>query len=157
MEQLVIILALYFFFYQISGLATTNILRLTAGSTLPVLSSECRCDNCGARITPLMQMPIFSYLACGGRCRSCGIEIPAGQLRLEIAVFAGMSLIATIFRYSLAGVSLSFGYYEVVRIIVLRRLGRRERDFAKQYAIALLAMIPHYLLTLFVALLYRIL
>ena len=144
-----IIACLYFYFYQISGLATTNILRLTACGTLPVLSSECRCDNCGAKITPLMQMPIFSYLATRGRCRSCGIQLPKDQLLLELVVFLGMSLICTLSGYSYAGTAWAFGYYELVRIAVIAIKGKRKAGFARQYAIALAAMVPYWLLTLF--------
>ena len=149
-----LVFCLYFYFYQISGLATTNILRLTAWGTLPVLSSECRCDNCGTRITPLMQMPIFSYLYSRGRCRSCGIRLPLFQLFLELTVFLGMSLISTLFRYSYAGTAWAFLYYEVIRLLVIAIKGRRKQDFFRQFAIAVTAMIPYWLLTLFLNYLY---
>ena len=149
-----LVFCLYFYFYQISGLATTNILRLTAWGTLPVLSSECRCDNCGTRITPLMQMPIFSYLYSRGRCRSCGIRLPLFQLFLELTVFLGMSLISTLFRYSYAGTAWAFLYYEVIRLLVIAIKGKRKQDFFRQFAIAVTAMIPYWLLTLFLNYLY---
>lgn len=154
-KKLLIVVCLYFYCYHISGLATTNILRLTKGSTLPILSSQCRCDNCGTKITALMQMPIFSYLYCRGRCRTCGIKLPMDQLLLEITIFLGMSLILTVFGFSCTAVTLSFVYYELVRILVILRSGRRERDFAKQYPVAVLSMLPPYLLTLFLGCLYQ--
>lgn len=155
-KKLLIAAGLYFYCYHISGLATTNILRLTRGASLPVLSGQCRCDNCGARITPLMQMPIFSYLLCRGRCRGCGIQLPLDQLLLEFAVFLGMGLILTVFRFSYVAVTLAFLYYELVRILVILRSGRRQSDFAKQYLTAVLSMLPPYALTLFLSCLYQI-
>lgn len=155
-EKFFIAFCLYFYFYHISGLATTNILRLTAGATLPVLSSQCRCDNCGMKITFLLQMPIISYLACQGRCRSCGIKLPQDQLLLELSIFLGMSLITSIIGFTFSSVTMSFLYYELIRILVIAVNGKRKTGFVKQYLIAVLSMIPVYLLTQFLICLYHI-
>lgn len=154
-EKSLVVICIYFYCYHISGLATTNILRLTSGYSLPVLSSQCHCDNCGAKITVLMQMPIFSYLICRGRCRSCGIKLPFNQLLLELSIFSGMSLIITLFHFSFTAVTLSYLYYELVRILVVIYLGRRKTAFAKQYLTAVLSMLLPYLLTQFLSFLYQ--
>lgn len=155
-QKLLIVACLYFYCYHISGLSTTNILRLTNGATLPILSGQCRCDNCGARITALMQMPIFSYIFCRGRCRSCGSKLPLDQLLLEFSIFLGMSLIVTCFRFTFTAVTLSFLYYELIRILAIIRNGRRQTNFAKQYLVAVLSMLPPYVLSLFLSCLYQI-
>ena len=156
-DRIILISALFLIYFHISGLATTNMLRLTAGNRLPVLASKCTCDSCGAAIAPLLQLPIVSYLLCRGRCRSCGAQIPRFPLLLEMAVLLGMFGITLLLGCSFLGVSVSFLYYEAVRIATVARLGKRESQFRKQYAIAVVAMVPFYAMTLFVALLYKIL
>ena len=155
MDQLIIIVAFFFVYFHISGLATTNILRLTKGNTLPVLASKCVCDNCGAPIKPFYQLPIISYILCKGKCRNCKVKIPVGALLLEVVILVGMFAISGVFRFSFVGVSLSFVYYEVVRVLLVLKNGTRKDNFVKQYVIAMLAMIPFYLMTMFVAMIYK--
>lgn len=156
MSKLIVILALFYMYYHIGGLATTNILRLTAGNTLPVLSSKCVCDSCGAKIGVLDQFPIVSYIACGGKCRNCQVPIPIYPLLLEVAVFLGMAVITSLFQMSCMGVICSFLYYEVVRLVVIVIRGRREEQFAKQYVIAVAIMFTYWLPTLWAAFLYTL-
>lgn len=154
MEQSVIILAFFFIYYNVCGLSTTNILRLTYGNESPVLASKCVCDRCGTPITPYYQLPIISFILCKGMCRKCKAKIPVESLCLEIAVLVGMFAISALLSFSCVGVVLSFVYYEVVRIILIVKCRKRNSDFVKQYIIAVLAMLPHLLTTLFVALIY---
>lgn len=153
-DHIIIIAAFFLIYFNISGLATTNILRLTKGNVLPILSSKCNCENCGTRISPFLQLPIISFIICRGRCKSCNTKLPISALFLEISVLVGMLAISYILSFSFLGVSLSFLYYEVVRIYVVITQGRRQKDFSKQYVIAVLSMIPFYIVTLFVSLLY---
>lgn len=155
-DQQIISLALCYIYFHISGLATTNILRLTAGCKTPVLASKCRCDSCGATIPPHLQLPIVSYIMCKGKCRNCGARIPLFPLLLELSILIGMFTVTMLFRASFLAVSLSFTFYELARIATIMYLGRRTEQFAKQYVIAVLAMLPFYGLTLFVALLYSL-
>ncbi len=156
MERGILIAAFLIFYWNISGLATTNMLRLTKGNRKPVLSNECTCDSCGAKIPPFFQLPILSYIVCGGRCRSCHTKIPVYPLILEISVMAGMFAVAALAGFTAMGVLASFLYYELVRIAVVAKLGRREEGFARQYVIAVLSMLPFCLILLFVSLLYQI-
>ena len=148
-EKGILIGSICLMYYIISGLATTNILRLTAGNYLPVLSSRCVCDVCGMTITPLLQMPIFSFLVCKGKCRKCGTQIPVFPLFLEVTIFIGMSLISALFGFTPIGIGFSFLFYELIRILTILHLGKREFGFRKQYIIALIAMLPCFLLVLF--------
>lgn len=155
-DKMIATVALFYMYYHIGGLATTNILRLTKGNTSPVLSSRCVCDNCGMKISVIDQFPVTSYIFCKGRCRHCGVKIPLFPLCLELTVMLGMMVITALFRISGLGVTVSFAYYEIVRIVTIRILGPREQDFARQYVIAVLMMFVYWLLALFVALIYRI-
>ena len=155
MDQIIIITVFFFVYFHISGLATTNMLRLTRGNTLPVLASKCVCDKCGAPIKPFYQLPIISFILCKGKCRNCKTEIPLNGLILEIVTLVGMFIVSCVFSFSFVGVTLSFAYYEVVRILSILKNGKKESGFLKQYIIAVLAMIPFYLMAMFVALVYK--
>lgn len=148
--------ALFLIYFHISGLATTNILRLTTGNTTPVLASKCYCDSCGASIPSYLQLPIVSYIVCKGKCKNCGIKIPVFPLLLELTVLSGMFVITILMKCTFLAVSLSFLFYELVRIVTVVLLGKRTEQFAKQYLIAVLSMLPFYILTLFVALIYSL-
>ncbi len=151
-ERIIIYISLFFIYFHIGGLSTTNILRLTKGNSSSILSSKCVCDNCGSKISPFLQLPVLSFIICRGRCKSCGNKIPIFPLLLELIVMLGMSLISFVFNVSVLGITASYLYYEVIRIFVIAINGRRDSSFTKNYIIAVLSMIPFYLLTLFVAL-----
>ncbi len=155
-NYIIIIAAFFLIYFHISGLATTNIIRLTAGSTTPILASKCYCDSCGAVIPPHLQLPIVSYISCKGKCRSCGVQIPLFPLLLELTILLGMFIITILLKCTFLAVSLSFLFYEIVRIVTIIFSGKRFVEFAKQYLIAVLSMIPFYILTLFVALIYSL-
>ena len=154
-EELIIITAFFILCFNISGLSTTNILRLTSGNDLPILASKCECGNCGSPIKPFYQLPIISYVLCAGKCRNCKAKIPVSGLVLEITILIGMFLVSALMSFSLLGITCSFAYYEMIRVIVIWVNGRRKNAFIKQYIIAVLAMLPYYLVMLFVALIYK--
>lgn len=155
-EQIIIYVALFSIYYHIGGLSTTNIIRLTRGNELSVISSKCACDNCGWKIPALLQLPIISYIACNGRCKNCETKIPLYPFILECAVMTGMFTISILFDLKPLGIALSFMYYEIIRIITIGICGKRETDFIKNYCIAVLLMIPFFLFSLFVSLIHYI-
>lgn len=155
-ESIIIYIALFLIYFHIGGLATTNIIRLTKGNSSPVLASKCVCDNCGSKIPALLQLPVVSFIICKGKCKNCGIKIPIYPLILELVTMIGMFLVSVAFKLSILGVTASFLYYEVLRIILICLKGKRGSDFTKNYIVAVLSMIPFYLLTLFVSLIYSL-
>lgn len=154
-NQIIIIISLFYIYYHVSGLSTTNILRLTDGNSLPVLSSKCHCDNCGYNIPPFLQLPIISFLICGGKCKNCKTKIPLFPLILESTVFSGMCILSSILKFSYFGIGISYVFYEIVRIITICLKGIRKFGFIKQYIIAVASMLPFCLFSLFVAFLYH--
>lgn len=154
MEHAMIIVALFYIYYHIGGLATTNILRLTKGNSMAINASKCACDSCGAKIPPLLQLPIISFIICGGKCRNCKTSIPLYPLFLEITIMLGMFTLTAAFRFSVWGVAASYLFYEIVRIVVILIKRRRQNDFAKQYLVAVASMLPFFALTELVALIY---
>ena len=155
-NQTFITISLLLIYYHLSGLSTTNILRLTKGNTQTILSPSCKCNACSNKIPPLLQLPIISYLLCMGKCRKCGAKIPIYPLMLEIFLFVGMTIITTFFNFSILGVTLSLLFYEICRIVTIAIKGKRETDFIKQLFIAVISMLPFYICVIFVALLYWI-
>lgn len=137
--------AIVILYFNISGLATTNILRLLKGNTLHIYSSKCFCTVCEMKITPINQMPIFSYIACKGKCKKCKTALPLDALILELLVFVGMTSITLILNFSKIGVALSFCFYEFLRVSYIVKYGRRETGFYLQYILALFGMMPHFL------------
>ncbi|MBR5233181.1 MAG: prepilin peptidase [Clostridia bacterium] len=142
-KHIFVIIAICTVYFILGGLATTNILRLTAGNKLPVRSSKCFCDYCGTKITPFLQLPVISYIICKGKCRNCGGKIPVYPLLLEIAIFIGMSLISFISDFSALGIFFSFLYYETVRLGFIIIKGKREYNFCREYIIAVLSMFKY--------------
>ena len=151
MEHLILIIGLFTIYFHIGGLATTNILRLTRGN-----KADVNCDNCGYKIPPLLQFPIISYIITKGKCKNCGMKIPTYPLVLEIVVIVGMFLLTVLFGFRPVGVLISFMYYELIRIVVINKCGRREEDYTKQYRKAMISMLPFVLCALFVVFLYTI-
>lgn len=155
-DHVILIISLIIMYYHIGGLSTTNILRLTKGNSLTINSTKCICDTCGKNIPPYLQLPIISFIVCGGKSKCCGTKIPIYPLLMEIAVTVGMSFISIMFQLAPIGIVASFAFYEIVRIITVLIKGKRESRFIQQYIIAIFSMIPFFLSTLFVSLLYQV-
>lgn len=151
-DRFIIKAAICLVYYNIGGLATTNIERLCSGNTLPVADSKCTCPNCGEKINWFFQLPIISYILCKGRCRCCSCKIPVQSLLLEIIVFISMSLVSALCDFSPRGILLSFGGYEFIKICWIFLNGKREKDFAKEYLISLVLMTFFWLMTEFMSL-----
>jgi len=65
--------------------------RLPRGEDVVRIRSACR--GCGARLTFRDLVPVWSFIALRGRCRTCGSAIPAWHLYVEIAA-PGLVLLA---------------------------------------------------------------
>ncbi len=153
-EKKLIYISLFLIYYHIGGLATTNILRLTSGNTLSVLNPKCTCDACGHPIPVLLQLPVISFILCKGKCKYCGAHIHIFPLFLEIIVMTGMYIITLFFKIAFVGIVLSFVFYESVKFFTVLISGKRQNEFAKNYIISFLSMIPFFVLTSFVSLIF---
>ena len=54
------------------------------------------CSQCGHDLTARELVPVVSYLLQHGRCRSCGAEIPASALLIELGCALAFGLVAVI-------------------------------------------------------------
>lgn len=57
--------------------------RLPEGQSL--IRPPSHCSTCGRRLMPLDMVPVVSYLALRGKCRTCGAHIPPRILIIEMA------------------------------------------------------------------------
>jgi leader peptidase (prepilin peptidase)/N-methyltransferase len=82
--------------HSLPGLAVAGALGLIVGSFLnvvihrvpreeSVVSPPSRCPNCGARIAPLDNVPVVSWILLAGRCRSCRGPIKVRYPLVELA------------------------------------------------------------------------
>jgi leader peptidase (prepilin peptidase)/N-methyltransferase len=79
----IVLLVIFFLF----GAALGSFLNVCI-DRLPVresiISGPSHCDGCQRRLSPLEMVPIVSFLALRGRCRSCGSAIPRRVLWVEV-------------------------------------------------------------------------
>ncbi len=105
-----------------------------------------RCASCSVTLAWFDLVPIGSYLALRGRCRSCGAEIGRRTLAVESltpALFAGFAwLLASIEGFSAWGALAGFGFATLSWLIVAVPLlieGRHPRRVFLALGIGLLA------------------
>lgn len=141
-------------YYHIGGMATTNILRLCKGNEISVLRADCRCPECNASIPWYLQLPVISYIVCKGKCRSCGCQIPKDGLILEIAVMSIMIFFSALCDFGPEGVLLSFGVYEIIKLICVIHYGKREKHYYREYLFSVLQNVIPFLLIQVIACLH---
>lgn len=137
MKIVILHIAIYFAFYILGAYATTDILRLLKGSTVPVNAPDCYCPICNTRIRLRDQLPIFSFFVNHGSCKNCKSRIPIFDLFLEIFLFAALSGTAAVSHFRWTGFFLCILLYEVTKLVFLLRFGKRESQFGKNLALSL--------------------
>jgi leader peptidase (prepilin peptidase)/N-methyltransferase len=80
------------------------IYRLPSGASIVFPSSHC--PKCKAKIKPYDNIPIFSYIILGGKCRSCRERFSARYPLIEL-----ISALFALFLYLKFGLSLALPYY----------------------------------------------
>lgn len=137
METYILYLAICFCFYILGAYATTDILRLTKGSTVSVNAPDCYCPVCNHRILLRDQLPIIAYIRNQGACRNCKSKIPFSDLFLEIYLFVTLSSAAVLLHFSWTAYFLCLAIYEGTKLAFLLRFGKRETSFLKNLAFSI--------------------
>ncbi|MBX3479191.1 MAG: prepilin peptidase [Caulobacter sp.] len=91
-------------------------LRLPAGR--PVAVGRSACDHCGRKLGPVDLVPVISFLALRGRCRSCGGAIPRRYLAIELGCLAIGVWAAFAFDGPMALITALFGWQLLLIAIV---------------------------------------
>ncbi|MEA3407287.1 MAG: prepilin peptidase [Chloroflexota bacterium] len=89
------------FAYGVVGLVIGSFLnvvidRVPLGKSL--LRPPSHCPFCGRKLSPLELVPVLSYLALGGRCRTCGASIP-----VRVPIVEGLTGLLFTFLYGIYG------------------------------------------------------
>lgn len=129
---------LFLAYYVLGAYATTDILRLLKGSTIPVWCKDCYCPICEHKLRLTDQFPIISYLLSKGKCRYCATPIPLSNLIPELLFFTGFSLLNILTCFQWKSYLLSVATYEVLKILAIVWYGPREDHFTKNLFISLL-------------------
>lgn len=123
--------AIFLAFYVIGAFSTTDILRLSNGSAVPVSDRNCYCAACGNKLPLSDQIPLFSYLVRRGKCRFCGSQIPRSEFFLELFLTVALSALTALSGFSFGGLFLDFIAYQSVKSWYLCKFGFRNDDRPK--------------------------
>ena len=91
--------------------------RLPRGAS--IVTPRSSCDACGRRLAAVDMIPVISYVALRGRCRTCHEPIPRRVLLVELATGALFGLIHLRFGASLQGVLVCvYAAYLIVTLVI---------------------------------------
>jgi leader peptidase (prepilin peptidase)/N-methyltransferase len=97
--------------------------RIPQGRSIVGPRSEC--PSCGTQIAAYDNVPVLSWIALGGHCRSCPARIPARYPLVELAVGAAFAATALVLSDDAAALSLGLVFVALLAAITLTDLERR--------------------------------
>ena len=100
----------------IGSFIATLILRWPAGRS--VVSGRSHCDGCGRQLRAGELVPIVSFVASGGRCRSCNAAIPRFHPIVELCA-AALGGLALWLAPDLRGIALALLWWQLLTIALL--------------------------------------
>ena len=101
------------------GLALGSFLNVVAARVplrRSLVSPGSACMDCGHEIAWYDNVPILSYALLRGRCRSCGVHIPARYPAVELV--AGLSFAACFWKFGLTGSALVAAFFCLTLVTV---------------------------------------
>jgi leader peptidase (prepilin peptidase)/N-methyltransferase len=84
---------------------------------LSVVRPRSACPRCGAPIAGYDNIPVFSWLALGGRCRACKTPISPRYLAVELLV--GLLFVACYARFDLTLLTLKYGVLAFLLVVLI--------------------------------------
>jgi leader peptidase (prepilin peptidase)/N-methyltransferase len=101
----------------IGSFANVVVYRWPRGES--VVTPRSRCPSCGRTLAPIDLVPVLSWLALRGRCRTCQAPISPRYARVEAFFAAGFGVLAWAYPVALHGAS-------VVPLLVLFAMSSRQ-------------------------------
>ena len=90
------------------------------------VTGRSHCDRCGASVAAYDNVPVFSWLVLGGRCRTCGDRIPARYPLIEASLGVSFAAVYLVLRDDGSGeVALGCLFATLLAVITLTDLERR--------------------------------
>ena len=143
-------------YYILGAYATTDIVRLTNNSPAATKQKNCYCPQCHTILALYEQIPIISYFFQKGRCRHCHCKIPKTDILLEVGIFTCSVIVVLITGFSFSAFFLLLIMYELLKLVLLLFLSKKEAFFRKRMIYSFLHNILFFSLQAFMFLLYQI-
>lgn len=83
-------------------------------NNLSIVKPGSRCDSCGHELAWYENIPIFSYLFLGGKCKECKTKIPFASFLYE--VIGGVVILLAYLKY---GLTIDFAFMGVITLVLL--------------------------------------
>lgn len=83
---------------------------------LSIVLPASRCPKCGTPIKPYDNIPLLSWLLLGGKCRAC--RVPISPVYPAVELLAGISFVATIWRFDVSLAALKWIMLMAVLIVL---------------------------------------
>ena len=87
-----------------------SVLVVRLPTSAPVVRSRSRCPGCGETLGPIDLLPLLSWLWLRGRCRHCGVKVPALYPALELAAIGVAIWSATVLAGPLFWLTCALGW-----------------------------------------------
>lgn len=84
----------------------------------PIAAGRSACGDCGRTLSPIDLVPILSFLALRGRCRTCGGAIPRRYLLMELGCLALSLWSVWVFDGPMVLVSAVLGWWLLITAVI---------------------------------------
>jgi leader peptidase (prepilin peptidase)/N-methyltransferase len=121
-SQRVIPLGVFLFGLVVGSFLNVCILRIPADKSIVLPASSC--PKCGKAIAPYDNIPVFSWLILGGKCRNCKTKISIMYPAVEL--LTGLLFLACYFAFGLSVDALKWATFSAL-LVVLTITDLRER------------------------------
>lgn len=138
MFEVVTIIGIIFALYILSAYATTDIIRLLRGNTVPIYAPNCYCPECNNKIRLIDQIPIFAYIINRGKCHYCKCKIPFNDILLEVLLLFIFTISNIFTGFTVWSYILTIAEYEIAKLIFIIIKGKRKDAFFKNLTISLI-------------------
>ncbi|MDX6651675.1 MAG: leader peptidase (prepilin peptidase) / N-methyltransferase [Solirubrobacterales bacterium] len=116
--------ASFAFLFGMIGGSFVGVVAHRVPRRLSIVGPRSRCDGCGTTIAAYDNIPVLSWLALRGRCRSCAASIPARYPLVELALGALFAATVLVFRTEPVQMAMGLVLVSVLAAVTLTDLER---------------------------------